>query len=276
MVLSADPRRPRLVATDLDGTLVREDGSVSAYTRDVLADLDARGVPVVIVTARPLRWMTDIWPLVGRVGVAIVSNGALVHDARSGLVHRVRGIAPADGLALAERIRAALPAAAFAIETPAGIALEPGFDEPHPVPADTAVGALAEVWREPAVKLLVRQQPPGDPVALRAAVVAAVGADAVPTWSGDGLVEISAPGVTKASALAELCATLEIRAADVIAFGDMPNDLPMLQWAGTACAVANADPAVLAVADLVAPANDDDGVARTLAEVYGLPRTPGL
>ena len=47
---------PRLVATDLDGTLVRTDGTVSPYTHDVIAELDARGVPVVFVTGRPLRW----------------------------------------------------------------------------------------------------------------------------------------------------------------------------------------------------------------------------
>ena len=91
------------------------------------------------------------------------------------------------------------------------------------------------------------------------------------TWSSTtSLLEISAPGVTKASTLALLCADLGIDAADVIAFGDMPNDLPMLGWAGTSYAMADAHPTVTAAADHVAPGHDEDGVARVLAGVFGL------
>ena len=85
------------------------------------------------------------------------------------------------------------------------------------------------------------------------------------TWSSaSSLLEISAPGVTKASTLALVCAELGVGAADVVAFGDMPNDLPLLTWAGTSYAMTNAHPTVLEVADHVAPANDEDGVARVL------------
>ena len=91
------------------------------------------------------------------------------------------------------------------------------------------------------------------------------------TWSSDSaLLEISAPGVTKASTLALVAADLGIRAEEVVAFGDMPNDLPMLAWAGTSYAVANAHPSVLAVADHIAPHHDDDGVAQALAALFAL------
>ena len=91
------------------------------------------------------------------------------------------------------------------------------------------------------------------------------------TWSSTfALVEISAVGVTKASTLATLAAELGIGPAEVIAFGDMPNDLPLLEWAGTSYAMANAHPTVLALADHVAPPNDEDGVAAVLTEVFGL------
>ena len=109
-----------------------------------------------------------------------------------------------------------------------------------------------------------------DPVRFREAVVEAVGALAVPTWTLDGLMEISAPGVTKGSALVELAAELGVEAADVIAFGDMPNDLPMLSWAGTSYAMANGHPDVRAAADHVAPHHDEDGVAVVLEQVFGL------
>jgi Cof subfamily protein (haloacid dehalogenase superfamily) len=262
--------RPRLVATDLDGTLVRSDGTVSAYTQRVLAELDERGVPVVIVTARPLRWMDDLWHLVGSHAMAIVSNGGIWYDAAGKHVRRLVGIDADVGLALCEAIEKAVPGAAFAIECLSGIKIDERFVEPTHVPPGSPRGPLADLWDEPAVKLMVRHEEMTDPVAFREAVIAAVGDDAVATWSGERLVEISALGVTKAATLSLVASELGVAADEVIAFGDMPNDLPMLEWAGTSYAMANADPLVLDAADHVAPANDDDGVARVLASVFGL------
>jgi hydroxymethylpyrimidine pyrophosphatase-like HAD family hydrolase len=260
---------PRLVATDLDGTLLRTDGTISPYTAEVLEELDRRGVTVVIVTARPLRWMKDLWSYVGSHGLTIVSNGAIVYDVGAGRIRELTGIDAAEGLALVEVITAAVPGASFAIECESGISRDPRFPEPHRVPEGSPVGELAGLWAEPAVKLMVRCQGM-DPVELRERVVEAVGDLAVPTWSGDHLVEISAPGITKASTLARVCADLGVDAGDVVAFGDMPNDLPMLTWAGTSYSMANADPAVIAAADRVAPANDDDGVATVLVGLFDL------
>jgi hydroxymethylpyrimidine pyrophosphatase-like HAD family hydrolase len=83
---------------------------------------------------------------------------------------------------------------------------------------------------------------------------------------------VSAPGVSKATTLAELCAERGIDAADVIAFGDMPNDLAMLAWAGTAYAVAGAHPEVLAAVERRTGDPVDDGVAEVLERVFDLPR----
>ena len=258
---------PRLVATDLDGTLLRSDGTVSAATRGVLATLDRRGVPVVFVTARPMRWMEDLWPMVGRHGIAIVSNGAILYDVASGRAREVTGIDAAAGTALCAAIAAAVPGAGFAIECVSGIRRDPVYDEPHEVPEGSPVGPLEELWDEPAVKLLVRHSGI-DPDAFRDRVIAAVGDRAVATWTVPGLMEISAPGITKASRLVQVADELGVAAADVVAFGDMPNDLPMLEWAGTSYAMANADPTVLTAATHRAPANDDDGVAAVLAELF--------
>jgi hydroxymethylpyrimidine pyrophosphatase-like HAD family hydrolase len=260
---------PRLVATDLDGTLLRTDGSLSDRTRDVLATLDTRGVPVVIVTGRPMRWLADLLPVVGEHGLAIVSNGAALYDVAAGEARDVRGIEAAAGLELAQRIRAVLPGATFAIESVTGIALAPGFVDVERVPAGSRVGSLDELWTGPALKLLVRH-PGADHDQLRRGVEEAVGDLATPTWSMPGLVEISAAGVTKATALAALAEELGVEAAEVIAFGDMPNDVPMLTWAGQAYAVANAHPEAQAAAGQLAPANDDDGVASVLAGLFEL------
>jgi HAD superfamily hydrolase (TIGR01484 family) len=260
--------RPRLVATDLDGTLLHSDGTVSRRTADVLATVQDLGVEVAFVTARPRRWMDALWPYVGSRGLAVVSNGALLLDVATGERLEVRALEAAPGLALAERIRHAVPGTHFAVELLDGIALEPAYQEPGHAPPGSLTGPLDEVWTGPALKLLARHEQL-DPATFRERVVAAVGDGAVATWTTDGLMEISAVGVTKGAGLARLCTHLGIAAGDVVAFGDMPNDLPMLAWAGTSYAVANAHPSVLEAADHVVPANDADGVATTLAAIFG-------
>jgi hydroxymethylpyrimidine pyrophosphatase-like HAD family hydrolase len=257
-------QRVRLVATDLDGTLVHSDGSVTARTRAALIAAEEVGVEVVFVTGRPLRWAEEVFEHVGGHGLAIVSNGALVWDVAQAQVHLLRPIEPATGVEIARRIREAVPGSHFAVETLAGIALEPGFLERHPVPDDSARGPIEQIFGDPAVKLLARHEYLGWEEFWRRADEA-VGDLAEITWSSaTALLEISAHGVTKASTLALVCAERGIAADEVLALGDMPNDIPMLTWAGTSYAMANAHPSVLAAARHRAPANDDDGVAQVI------------
>ncbi len=261
---------PRLVATDLDGTLLDDAGELSEHTSDVLRRVQEQGVQVVIVTARPLRWMDELWAHVGGGrGVGIVSNGAITYDIGGREVLDCRGITVEVGLPMVRAIREAAPGCAFALECLSGYRHEPAYVDLHPEPPDMRVGDLEELWDEPAVKVLA-QHLTLDPDEFRARVVDAVGERATPTWTVDHLMEISASGVTKGGALAALCARLGVDADDVVAFGDMPNDLPMLTWAGASYAVANAHDSVRAVADHVAPRNSDDGVASTLVALFGL------
>lgn len=261
----------RLVATDLDGTLVPNDTIIlPPFTANVLHRLDAVGVPVVFVTARPLRWMDAFWPYVGAHGMAIVSNGAITYDARLGRIVSLAGIDSAVGLEVCDAIAGSLPGARFAIECADGIRLDPEYVELVPSP-EAPRGPLDEIWTEPAVKLLVRH-PSVAADLLHHQVETIVGDAATVTWSVSGLVEISAAGVTKASALQQLCERLEISSDDVIAFGDMPNDIPMLTWAGTSYAVANAHRSVLRIATHDAPACRDEGVAQVLERLFNLAR----
>ncbi|MGH3347275.1 MAG: HAD hydrolase family protein, partial [Nocardioides sp.] len=168
-----------------------------------------------------------------------------------------------------EAIRAAAPEASFAVECVSGLVRDPSYVETERFPAGSPVGDLAGLWVEPALKLLVKHDA-ADPADFRRRVTEAVGDAAIATWTVDGLVEISASGVTKATALAGVAEELGVPAGEVVAFGDMPNDVPMLTWAGTSYAMANGHPDVRAAADHVAPANDDDGVARVLAGLFNL------
>jgi hydroxymethylpyrimidine pyrophosphatase-like HAD family hydrolase len=261
---------PRLVATDLDGTLLADDGRLTAYSAEVLRRVQELGVRVVIVTARPLRWMDELWEQVGGGrGLGIVSNGAITYDIDRREPLQVHGITASVGVPLAEAISVAAPGTTFALECLGGFRHEPEYVEMHPSPPDVRIGDLATLWDEPAVKVLA-QHLTLDPADFRARVFDAVGERATPTWTVDRLIEISAPGVTKGGALAELCGRLEVAADEVVAFGDMPNDVPMLRWAGTSYAVANAHPDVIASASHRAPANHDDGVAVVLAGIFGL------
>lgn len=265
---------PRLVATDLDGTLLHSDGTVTARTRAVLAELDDLGVPVVFTTGRPVRWMEDLWESVGGHGLAICSNGGIVYDVARREVRTARTIAPDVLLDVAMLLRRELPGTVFALEKTTGFAREPGF-----LPR-LAVNQVPDVPTEPledlvdgtVVKLLARHEH-HEPEPYWAHVASALGQRVVTTWSSTGtLVEMSAAGVTKATTLAMVAAEMGLGPDDVVAFGDMPNDLPMLEWAGTAYAMANAHPSVRDLADLLAPANDDDGVAVVLADLFSLSR----
>jgi hydroxymethylpyrimidine pyrophosphatase-like HAD family hydrolase len=167
-------------------------------------------------------------------------------------------------------MREAVPGTVFAVETVEGIALEPDFLERHPVPPGSVRGQLDQIFDRPAVKVLARHEGM-EAQEFWDRARAAVGELAVITWSSNSaLLEVSAEGVTKASTLALVCDAQGVGREDVVAFGDMPNDLPMLSWAGTSYAMANAHPSVIEAADHVAPSNDDDGVARVLAGLFDL------
>ena len=262
-------RPPRLVATDLDGTLLRSDGSVSRYTVDVVRAVQAAGIEFVLATARPPRWLHELTDLVGDHGLAVCGNGAFVYDVRRREVVAERAIDPGVVIDIVGDLRRALPGIAFAVERRDGFGREPGYVPLHPTPPDVPVAPLEELLEPPPGKLLARA-PHLDGVRFLEQVTRLVGDRAVVAFSGaGGLAEISGAGVTKAVVLAQWCTERGIGADEVWAFGDMPNDLAMLAWAGTSFAVANAHPDVAAVTTHRCRGNDEDGVATALAAMLG-------
>jgi Cof subfamily protein (haloacid dehalogenase superfamily) len=260
---------PKLIASDLDGTLLRSDGTVDERTRSALAAAEARGATVVLCTARPPRWMAPLADALGHRGVAICANGGVLWDLHTESALETFPLEPAVAREVVGLLRAALPDAAWAVERAAGFAHEPTYTSRWPIPPGTLVAAVEALVQEPALKLMVRHQELlADALLERARELVGARAELTHSNSGDGLIEISAAGVSKASTLARLCARLGVRATEVIAFGDMPNDLPMLEWAGYGVAVANAHRDLLAAADEVTAGNDEAGVARVLERLF--------
>ena len=256
----------RLVATDLDGTLLQPDSTVSLRTLAVIDAVDALGVQVVFVTGRPLRWMESLWRHVGDHGLAICSNGGVLYDVPGRSVIEAKTIPRDVGLSVAERVRAAVPGSHFALEKTTGFGREDTF--PVPPRADETdrpeVGPLEAIFDDDVVKLLALHQV-HTPLDYWQRVERAVGTAVTTTWSStNALVEMSGADVTKASTLAQLCQDRGIASEEVLAFGDMPNDIALLRWAGTSYAMENAHPQARAAADHLAPRNDEDGVAQVL------------
>ncbi len=254
----------KLVATDLDGTIVRHDGTVSARTIAVLQALEDSGVAVVFVTGRPPRWMAPVVAATGHLGEAVCGNGAFVYDLRSERVTSSYPISPEAGRTVAARLSELMPGIRFAVERADSFAHEPEFFS-QLTSTEAQVQPLDELLAEPAGKLLARHEASraDDMLRLAAPVLAGL-VEATHSNSRDCLLEMSAAGVSKATTLARLCQRRGIAPEDVVAFGDMPNDVPMLVWAGRGYAVEGGHATALGSTTLSAPPCEDDGVARIL------------
>ncbi|MFE5830455.1 HAD family hydrolase [Streptomyces sp. NPDC056488] len=256
----------RLVATDLDGTLLRSDESVSARTRDALAAATAAGAAHIVVTGRAVPWTRHILDDLGYEGIAVCGQGAQVYHAGE---HRLLTSLTLDrqlaGLALskieAEVGPLALAASRDGLE--GEVLMGPGYrvhEGPLPyVPYEDP----SELWSAPLTKLYIQHPVLTDDELTRAAR-ATVGGLVDIVMAGPGIVEILPLGLSKATGLSLAARRLGVKAAETIAFGDMPNDIPMFGWAARGVAMGNAHAELRAVADEVTASNEEDGIAIVL------------
>ncbi|MGW7363262.1 HAD family hydrolase [Streptomyces sp. NPDC054841] len=266
-------QRPRLIATDLDGTLLRRDGTVSVRTLSALRTAIDAGTELVFVTARPPRYVDALAAATGLAGTAVCSNGAQVYDVATRAVIRSRTLSLSTAHRVAAALSDAVPGLGFAVETGHQVLYEPAYGLRlfEDIAAESPVASLAELWLLdlPIVKLLAHSHRFDADMLVAMAEASAGGAAQFTHSGGRGLLEISAPGVTKAATLSALCAEWGIAADDVIAFGDMPNDLTILHWAGAGYAMGNAHPDVLYAVRRHTASNAEDGVAVVLEQLFG-------
>lgn len=264
------PHDGTLIVSDLDGTLLRSDKSVSDRTRRALVAARAAGLRTAVASARPLRLVDQVIDDAPALFDAlIVSNGAAVIDPAGRTTLHENRLSVDDAERIIDLVRAAWPTAGFGWELgthfigdapfvelsrEAGILRDPVAEDVAPLP-HTGVHQL--VFAVPGIT-------PADMVA---PVARMIGADYWVTDSNGGVVEISTAAVTKAEGARWWAQSLGHTLADVVAFGDELNDVPLLQAAGHGYAMANATPHVQASAGRLAAGNDDDGVARVIEEL---------
>lgn len=265
--------RPRLVATDLDGTFLSPDGTVSDENAAAVADALAAGLLVVFATGRPPRWLQVVAELPVGHPIVVASNGALLWDLGDNRALHTAAIDQQVARRVVAELSEALPGVHFAAERGMQFASEPdyriGWRPATELAGDPLfeIGPIQELLDQPAVKLLVQHPGLGsEELARRAAEV--VGESVTLTWSSfaelPGLIEVSAPGVTKAQMLARYATSLGIAAEDVAAFGDMPNDREMLQWAGQPFVMANGHESLHDLGATRVGSNAESAVGRTI------------
>lgn len=263
---------PELVATDVDGTLLDDDENISPRTRAAVRALVDTGAQFVLATGRPPRWIKPIVDQLGFAPMAVCANGAVVYDPSTDRIVSARTLSTDVLGELAEIATRMIPGAGLAVErvgrsahdaaTPQFVS-SPGYEHAWLNPDNTEV-SVEDLLSAPAVKLLIRKAGARS-ADMVAALVEHVGIEGDITYStNNGLVEIVPLGVSKATGIEEVACPLGIEAAQVVTFGDMPNDVPMLGWAGLGVAMGNAHPDAVAAADEVTATNVEDGVARVL------------
>ncbi len=271
------PPKPELVATDVDGTLIDHDERVSPRTRAVVGSLVSDGASFVLATGRPPRWIGRVVDELGFAPLAVCGNGAVLYDSATDRVLSSHALDVPTLAELAELAERALPGCGLATErvgesahdavTPQFVS-SPTYEHAWLNPDDTVV-SHAEVIDSPAIKMLVRLSSARSSD-MRDALAPLIGDRAEITFSTEhGLIELSVPRVTKASGLLEVAARLGIDPGATVAFGDMPNDVPMLQLARHGVAMGNGHPDAIAAADEVTATNVEHGVARILERWWG-------
>ncbi|CCK28975.1 hydrolase [Streptomyces davaonensis JCM 4913] len=259
-----------LIATDLDGTLLRSDDSVSPRTREALAAATAAGATHIVVTGRAAPWTRHILDDLGYRGLAVCAQGAQVYDAGE---HRLLTSVTLDrqlaGVALAkiEAEVGPLFLAASRDGLEGEVLVGPGYAVTGKLPS-TPFSDAADLWSAPLNKIYVQHPSLSDDELADVARRAAGGFVSV-AMAGAGIVELLPLGLSKATGLSIAARRLGLKAKDTIAFGDMPNDLPMFAWAARGVAMANAHAELKAVADEVTASHDEDGIAVVLERLLG-------
>ncbi len=254
--------RPKLVALDVDGTIVDGQNVISPATADAVQRVVEAGIPVVIATGRAVPGAFEICDRLDLPdGLAVCSNGAVLIGYRPvEVIHAVTF----DASEAVQRVLVEVPDAFVAVEE-VGV----GYRVNRPFPTGEIAGTITvedtdSLISEPVTRVIIRA-PAHDPHEFHA-LVEGLGLTETNYYIGyTAWLDIAPLGVSKASGLDWVVDRLGVDPADVLAVGDGFNDLEMLQWAGRGVAMGHGPDQLKDVADAVTGTVFEDGLAMELA-----------
>lgn len=263
----SDDFAPRMIATDIDGTMLRSDGTLSERVRTALHHAAEAGIHVVPATGRPEMVAADVIEALGLLDYWVFANGAMTRNLTTGELIRGFWMSPVVAQGLIVEMRAAFPGARFAIELEDGMAYESGFERIVPnKPTIEPISDILEGFRGSRVQKVLVFDPDRTVDELYRAVATTLGDHGVPSYSGLPFIEVAARLVTKALALDALCGDLGVEPSEVAAFGDNHNDVAMLGWAGRGYAMANGTDDAKDAAGRIIRNSNEDGLARVVEQ----------
>ena len=267
-------KRPKLIGTDLDGTIVAHYGFISERTKIAFTAAHEAGIHIYFVTGRPIRWMVEIKENFN-FGIGICGNGAMLYDFINQKVLEEWLFSVKDQLETVKRLREVIPPVTFALEIDGDFHREKQYTPRWDIGFDyEGVDKIEEAITKPALKLLARCIN-GEYTSDEMLMLASKALDGIATVthsnSTDSLLEISADGVSKGVTLSKIAARHGLTAEDCVTFGDNPNDFSMLSWASRSWAMADGHPDLMKYAKFQTDAHQEDGVAKVIERLLELP-----
>jgi len=267
-------KRPKLIGTDLDGTIVAHYGFISERTKIAFTTAYKAGIHIYFVTGRPIRWMVEIKENFN-FGTGICANGAMLYDFINQKVLEQWLFSPESQLETVKRLREVIPLVNFAVEIDEQFHREKDYLARWDIGIDNVgVNKIEEVINKPALKMLARcgDASMSSDEMMSVATKALVGiATVTHSNSTDSLLEISADGVSKGETLSKIAARHGLTAEDCVTFGDNPNDFSMLSWASRSWAMEDGHPDLMKYAKFQTDAHQEDGVAKVIERLLELP-----
>ena len=267
-------KRPKLIATDLDGTIVAHYGFISDRTKIAFAAAHAAGIHIYFITGRPIRWMKEIKENFN-FGLGVCGNGALLYDFINEIVLEEWSFSVEAQLETVKRLRQVIPPVSFATEIGEDFLREKKYVPRWDIGEDNVgVDLIEEVITAPALKMLARcsdgEFSSDEMLALASKALEGI-ATVTHSNSTDSLLEISAVGVSKGATLSKVAGRLGLTADDCVTFGDNPNDFSMLSWASRSWAMADGHPDLMKYAKFQTDPHQEDGVAKVIEQLLQLP-----
>ena len=271
---SVTGKRPKLIATDLDGTIVAHYGFISDRTKIAFAAAHAAGIHIYFITGRPIRWMKEIKENFN-FGLGVCGNGALLYDFINEKVLEEWSFSVEAQLETVKRLRQVIPPVSFATEIGEDFLREKKYVPRWDIGEDNVgVDLIEEVITAPALKMLARcsdgEFSSDEMLALASKALEGI-ATVTHSNSTDSLLEISAVGVSKGATLSRVAGRLGLTADDCVTFGDNPNDFSMLSWASRSWAMADGHPDLMKYAKFQTDPHQEDGVAKVIEQLLELP-----